>query len=159
MNDRGQAMTAHEPVTLPRDLNQPPKQPEPELRGDSVSADRYTCAHYLQRELRQVWRQVWNIGGVSYQMPDPGDYLTAEIGHESVLLVRQDDGAVRGFLNVCPHRGTRITEAEEGTVERFHCPYHGWQFDRAGTVVAVPDEEDYRDSPCGKARLKEVRCE
>ena len=159
MNDRGQAMTAHEPVTLPRDLNQPPKQPEPELRGDSVTADRYTCAHYLQRELRQVWRQVWNIGGVSYQMPDPGDYLTAEIGHESVLLVRQDDGAVRGFLNVCPHRGTRITEAEEGTVERFHCPYHGWQFDRAGTVVAVPDEEDYRDSPCGKARLKEVRCE
>jgi len=152
-------MTANESVILPQELDRPPKQAEPELRGDSITADRYTSNDYLQRELKQVWRRVWNIGGVSYQMTDPGDYLTTEVGHESVILVRQLDGSAKAFLNVCPHRGTRITDATEGAVERFHCPYHGWQFDWEGTVVAVPDEEDYRESPCGRARLREVLCQ
>jgi hypothetical protein len=81
-------MTGTEPVTLPLELDRPLKQAEPALRGDSITADRYTSNNYLQRELDQVWRRVWNIGGVSYQMTEPGDYLTAEIGHESVILVR-----------------------------------------------------------------------
>lgn len=152
-------MTGTEPVTLPLELDRPLKQAEPALRGDSITADRYTSNNYLERELDQVWRRVWNIGGVSYQMTEPGDYLTAEIGHESVILVRQADGSAKAFLNVCPHRGTRITESAEGAVERFHCPYHGWQFDWEGAVVAVPDEEDYRESPCGRARLREVLCQ
>ena len=75
-------MTGTEPVTLPLELDRPLKQAEPALRGDSITADRYTSNNYLQRELDQVWRRVWNIGGVSYQMTEPGDYLTAEIGHE-----------------------------------------------------------------------------
>jgi phenylpropionate dioxygenase-like ring-hydroxylating dioxygenase large terminal subunit len=114
-------MTGNESVTLPLELDRPLKQAEPALRGDSITADRYTSNNYLQRELDQVWRRVWNIGGVSYQMTEPGDYLTAEIGHESVILVRQADGSAKAFLNVCPHRGTRITESTEGAVERFHC--------------------------------------
>ncbi|MDA9848902.1 aromatic ring-hydroxylating dioxygenase subunit alpha, partial [Luminiphilus sp.] len=93
-------MTANESVILPQELDRPPKQAEPELRGDSITADRYTSNDYLQRELEQVWRRVWNIGGVSYQMTDPGDYLTTEVGHESVILVRQLDGSAKAFLNV-----------------------------------------------------------
>ena len=92
-------------------------------------------------------------------MPDPGDYLTTELGIDSVILVRQDNGSVRAFLNSCPHRGTRITEAEDGHAQAFSCPYHGWKFDLSGVVTSVPDEEDFAESPCGKARLKEVQCE
>ncbi|EED34224.1 rieske (2Fe-2S) domain protein [Luminiphilus syltensis NOR5-1B] len=124
-----------------------------------MSADRYTSADYLAREFKNVWHRVWNIGGVAYQMPEPGDYLTAEIGIDSVIMVRQETGEVRAFFNSCPHRGTRITEALDGHAQRFTCPYHGWEFDRAGVVTAVPDEEDFAESPCGKARLKEMRCE
>jgi phenylpropionate dioxygenase-like ring-hydroxylating dioxygenase large terminal subunit len=74
-------------------------------------------------------------------------------------MVRQEEGNVKAFFNSCPHRGTRITEAEDGHVQAFSCPYHGWQFDRAGVVTSVPDEEDFAESPCGKARLKEMQCE
>ena len=152
-------MTAANPIVLEQHLNRPPKEAEPTLRGDAVGSDRYTCSDYLKREYRQVWHTVWNIGGVAYQMPEPGDYLTAEIGIDSIIMVRQEEGTVKAFFNSCPHRGTRITEAEDGHVQAFSCPYHGWQFDRAGVVTSVPDEEDFAESPCGKARLKEMRCE
>lgn len=151
-------MTSFPTPILDRELNRPSKHPEPELRGDFVSADRYLCGDYLAREFRQVWRRVWNIGGVAYQMPDAGDYLSAEIGVDSVLMVRQDDGRIRAFFNSCPHRGTRITEARDGFTEQFVCPYHGWAFGRDGVVLSVPDEEDFRRNPCAAARLKEVRC-
>lgn len=152
-------MTAASPIVLEQHLNRPPKEPEPTLRGDSVGSDRYTCPDYLKREYRQVWHTVWNIGGVAYQMTEPGDYLTTELGIDSIIMVRQEEGNVKAFFNSCPHRGTRITEAEDGHVQAFSCPYHGWQFDRAGVVTSVPDEEDFAESPCGKARLKEMQCE
>ena len=145
---------------LKADLERPPKLTEPKLRNSPVTADRYISAAYLEKEFDHVWRRVWNVGGVSYQAPDPGDYLMAELGKDSIIMVRQDDGRMRAFYNVCPHRGTRITEASEGHTKRFQCPYHGWQFNTEGVVVAVPDENDFpQGSPCGKARLKEVHCE
>ncbi len=73
-------MTSYSPVVLQQTLNKPPKAQEVALRWDTVSADRYTDADYLRREFQNVWHKVWNIGGVAYQMPEPGDYLTAEIG-------------------------------------------------------------------------------
>ena len=152
-------MTAHNPIILEQSLARPPKAEEPKLRGDDVCADRYISADYLKREFENVWHKVWNIGGVAYQMPEAGDFVTAEIGIDSVIMVRQEDGSVRAFFNSCPHRGTRITEATDGGVDRFTCPYHGWEFNWEGVVTAVPDEEDFSESPCGKARLKEVRCQ
>ncbi|MEM1189427.1 MAG: aromatic ring-hydroxylating dioxygenase subunit alpha [Pseudomonadota bacterium] len=152
-------MTSYEQIVLEQTLSRPPKELEAPLRWDTVSADRYIGADYLKREFRNVWHKVWNIGGVSYQMPEPGDYLTAEIGIDSVLMVRQEDGRVRAFFNTCPHRGTRITEAEEGHAQKFACPYHGWEFNREGVVTYVPDEEDFAETPCGTARLKEMQCE
>jgi phenylpropionate dioxygenase-like ring-hydroxylating dioxygenase large terminal subunit len=147
-------------TALPLNLQRPPKLDEPQLRGDEMTPERYIDAGYLRREWQQVWRRVWNTGGVSYQMPDPGDYLMTELGPESIIMVRQEDGGIRAFHNACPHRGTRITEAPEGHTKKFQCPYHGWEFNTAGLVIAVPAEDDFpQGSPCGTKSLKEVRCE
>ena len=86
-------MNAANPVILERALTRPPKEAEPQLRGDSVGSDRYTCGDYLKREYQNVWHTVWNIGGVAYQMPEPGDYLTTELGIDSIIMVRQEDGS------------------------------------------------------------------
>ncbi|NIN10951.1 MAG: Rieske 2Fe-2S domain-containing protein, partial [Xanthomonadales bacterium] len=79
------------------------------------------------------------------------------IGRESILMVRQSDGSVRAFHNVCPHRGNRLVYADRGSVEHFTCSYHGWQYDRGGSVVQVQDPEDFpQGNPCGKLKLAEI---
>ena len=138
----------------------PEKFPEPTLRGEPITADRYISSEYARREFEKVWLKTWYLGGVAYQAPEPGDWLNCEFGHESVIMVRQSDGTFRAFFNACPHRGARVVDGPEGSATRFVCPYHGWQFDRAGEVVEVPCAEDYpQGNPCGKLRLRELKCQ
>ena len=139
--------------------DRPRKHSEPQLRMAPITAERYTSQDYLRREWRRMWMRTWQIGGLAYQAPEPGDYLVAQLGPESILMVRQDDGGFRAFYNVCPHRGTRLLAGPDGHAQRIVCPYHGWQIDRTGTVVHVPNASDFRQgNPCGKLRMGEVRC-
>jgi phenylpropionate dioxygenase-like ring-hydroxylating dioxygenase large terminal subunit len=144
---------------LANDLDRPVKQPEPALRGDDISADRFISNDYAREEFKKVWMKTWSLAGMGYHVKEPGDFISVDIAHESIICVRGEDGAVRAFYNSCPHRGTRITDAEEGSIAHFSCPYHGWQFDHKGETVFVPNEEDFpQGSPCGKTRLKEIQC-
>jgi phenylpropionate dioxygenase-like ring-hydroxylating dioxygenase large terminal subunit len=96
---------------------------------------------------------------MAYHVREPGECITTNLGRESIICVRGDDNVVRAFYNSCPHRGTRITEEGESWVNNFSCPYHGWEFDRTGATVFVPNEEDYtQGSPCGHTRLKSIQC-
>ena len=138
----------------------PQKFPEPELRGDAITPDRYISSDYAAREFRDVWLKTWHLGGLAYQAPEAGDWLNCEFGADSVILVRQESGAFRAFFNACPHRGSRVVDGPEGHAQRFVCPYHGWQFDRAGKVVEVPCPHDYpQGNPCGALGLTELQCE
>jgi phenylpropionate dioxygenase-like ring-hydroxylating dioxygenase large terminal subunit len=141
-------------------LDRPAKISEPMLRFDSITGERYVSADWAKLEWKRMWMRTWNIGGVAYQAPEPGDYVTTELGSESIIMVRQNDGSFRAFFNACPHRGARIVQGSEGHAESFTCPYHAWEFDRAGIVTSVPGAADYRQGdPCGRLRLTEVRCE
>jgi phenylpropionate dioxygenase-like ring-hydroxylating dioxygenase large terminal subunit len=140
--------------------DRPQKVAEPRLRMDPISGERYTSHDWFRKEWTQMWMRTWNIGGMAYEAPEPGDYLVADLGPESILIVRQDNGRFRAFFNVCPHRGTRILAGPDGHAERFTCPYHGWQFDRAGRVVAVPCADDFRQGdPRKQLHLAEIRCD
>ena len=140
--------------------DRPEKINEPSLRMDAISGERYTSKDWFHREWKQMWMRTWQIGGMSCHAPEPGDYLVADLGPESILIIRQDTGRFRAFFNVCPHRGTRVLAGPDGYTDRITCPYHGWQFDRAGNVVAVPNAGDFKQGdPCTKLHLAEVRCE
>lgn len=137
--------------------DRPQRLQRPELRGDPITATRYTSRDYFAAELDNVWRRTWNIAGVAYQAPEEGDYLVAEVGPESVIVVRRADGSFNGYLNVCPHRGARVAEGPYGFADRFVCPYHGWQFDLDGRVVDLPDPQDFKaGNPCSKLGLEAV---
>ena len=140
--------------------DRPKKIKRPVLRGDPITASRYVCGDFYNRELNNMWRKTWHISGLSYQAPEEGDYLVAEMGPESVIVVRRDDGTFSGYLNVCPHRGARVTEGPDGTAQRFTCPYHGWEFDLGGRVVSVPGALDFKHgNPCSKLGLQPVLVE
>lgn len=140
--------------------DRPQKLTEPQLRMDPITGERYTSRDWFRKEWTQMWMRTWQIGGMSCHAPEPGDYLVADLGPESILIIRQDNGGFRAFFNVCPHRGTRVLAGPDGYADRITCPYHGWQFDRTGKVVAVPAPGDFKQGdPCKKLHLADVRCE
>jgi phenylpropionate dioxygenase-like ring-hydroxylating dioxygenase large terminal subunit len=141
-------------------VDRPLKLQEPALRMDPISGERFTSRDYFRAEWSRMWMRTWHIGGVAYQAPQPGDFLVTDLGPESILILRQEDGRLRAFYNVCPHRGTRLLAGPDGHTASITCPYHGWQFNAAGACIHVPNAADYRQgSPCGKLALNEIQCE
>ena len=130
------------------------------VRGDRISGDRYWSREFMEREWDRMWTRVWHIGARLAEIPEAGDYVVHNFRHESVLLVRQEDGAVKAFYNVCQHRGNRLTWVTEGSVPAFTCAYHGWRYALDGTLVEAQDPENFRGgTPCGKVTLKELPCD
>jgi len=144
-------MTARTPVT---------KLPEPELGQSLIPKDRYLSTDFQAREQDRLWPAVWNLVGPTSDVAEAGDYLVFNLGVESVLVVRGDDGRLRAFHNVCQHRGRRLREAGSGHASSFQCPYHLWTYERDGRLSWVPDADDFpQGDPVGCVGLPEVRCE
>lgn len=96
-------------------------------------------------EMEYIWRGGWLFAGHSCQIPRPGDYFLYDVGEDSVIIVRDDDGQVHALYNVCRHRGSLICEASEGHVKRFICPYHQWTYDRGGRLLLYRGMQDGLD--------------
>ena len=85
-----------------------------------------------------MWPKVWHVACTTDHIANPGDWFEHRLGRYSILLVRGDDGALRGFQNVCRHRGNTICRGSGTGMNELRCPYHRWAWDLAGRL---------RDSP------------
>ncbi|HEX6705927.1 MAG TPA: aromatic ring-hydroxylating dioxygenase subunit alpha [Albitalea sp.] len=103
--------------------------------GHSLEAPFYRDEAVFQADLAHVFGRHWIFVAVEPQLPQPGDFVTVDIGRSSVLLVRDDDGRVRAFHNVCRHRGTRLCAAQQGALGNIVCPYHQWTYDLGGALI------------------------
>lgn len=126
-----------------------------------IPTERYYSPAFRQLELERLWPRVWHVAGRATDLVKPGDYLTYEFGRESVLCVRQDDGGVRAFHNVCIHRGRRLREPGSGNARTFRCGYHHWEYGRDGSLYSVPEENLFPQLTGRRAgcRLEAVACE
>jgi nitrite reductase/ring-hydroxylating ferredoxin subunit len=121
-----------------------------------VPKERYLSREFADLEHERLWARVWQVAGRAEEIPDPGDHLVHDIGDESVVVVRDADGALRAFHNACLHRGTRLADGP-GTFEgSIRCPFHGWCYDYAGRLEVVPDRAEFPGLPDG-LRLAPVR--
>jgi phenylpropionate dioxygenase-like ring-hydroxylating dioxygenase large terminal subunit len=133
---------------------------EMQVRADGfVPKGRYTSREFADLEFERFWPKVWQIAGREEELPEPGSFLEYRIGDDSILVVRDGDGAVRGFHNTCLHRGTRLASSSgtfpDGCIQ---CPYHGWQYALDGRLTRVVDREDFTYLP-EELHLREVRTE
>jgi len=99
-------------------------RPRPTLTG----AD-YTSPAIYDEEREKVWWGDWVCLGRTEELPNPGDYIVRDLTGESVFIVRNEQGELHGFYNVCSHRGTKFLDDEPaaGNVRKaFVCPYHAW---------------------------------
>ena len=105
-----------------------------------IPTDRYTSPEFQVRERDRVWMKVWQIAGRADELPNSGDWKLHAIFDQSFVIVRGQDGRLRGFVNACRHRGNVLCEGasgEKGHAGRFTCPYHLWTFGLDGRLLAV----------------------
>ena len=134
------------------------KEEDPDLGHGLIPAERYTAESFMKLEWERMWSKVWLLGGRSDDIKEPGDYISTEIGKEAVLIVRQADGSVRAFPNVCLHRGNRLRPEGLGNAENFQCMYHHWTYDLGGKICRIPDLDTFPQGAPPGARLPAYPC-
>ena len=120
-----------------------PAWAQPEVAAHVIEGSRYTDPAFAAAEWEGMWAKVWLLMGRELEIPEPGDFQVEDVGRESFIMVRQDDGSVRAFYNVCQHRGSRLLHSPLGSVTDITCPYHGWRYRRDGSLRSVQDPEDF----------------
>ncbi len=107
------------------------------LRHSPINGERYTDPEFMEREWCQIWSKVWLLVARAPDMPNSGDYSVEDIGAESFITMRQNDGRVRVFANQCPHRGGRLILKPEGNINEIVCPHckATWSLDGAPTSM------------------------
>ncbi len=136
------------------------RAPVPDLGTDPIPKERYTSTGFARLEWERMWTRTWQMAGFECDLAEPGDYFSYEIGPESILIVRQPDGSIAAFYNVCSHRGNRLREPGLGRVLSFTCRYHGWRFKLDGTLDEALDAETFpQGCPAEKLAIPRVCCD
>jgi phenylpropionate dioxygenase-like ring-hydroxylating dioxygenase large terminal subunit len=134
--------------------------------GDAPMLPRecYTAEAFFEFERETVFATSWICVGRAEQIAKPGDYLAVEVAGEPLLVVRDQEGAVRVMSAVCQHRGEVLTCGSgntQGHARSFRCPLHFWSYDLSGRLMGAPRMGD-ADTLCRlreTVRLPEVRHE
>jgi choline monooxygenase len=113
------------------------------VEGQLLPPRAYTSAAVFDAELRHIFERSWlHVADVS-ELRRAGDYVTASAGRVPLVIVRGEDGALRGFVNACRHRGATVAEGAGNCGATLRCPYHGWSYDTAGRLRGVPFREEF----------------
>lgn len=109
-----------------------------------IPAAAYYATGYYQQEVEKIFAKAWLLVGVMQELPEPGDYMARDILGVPVI-VWNDQGVYRAYVNVCPHRHAMLVNTNShGSSETLTCPYHGWEFNGKGNVCKIPDAECFK---------------
>jgi Rieske 2Fe-2S family protein len=128
--------------------------------GRTPDGQIYWDPSVLESELDQFFYRNWLCVGRVEDLEETGDFQTRRVGRESVLLVRDGAGKIRGYYNLCRHRGTRVVLEESGKgAKSFICPYHAWSYDLDGRLIGAPHMRGQADFERKDYGLHPVRVE
>ena len=102
-----------------------------------LSWDWHTDPRVLEVEERRLFRPSWQYVGPLECVQRPGDQMVGRLLRVPVVVLRDGDGELRGFLNVCRHRGSVVVTAD-GNAPRLRCPYHAWTYGLDGSLRSAP---------------------
>ena len=148
--DRPQVQTAPEGGDLP-------------FSGDSsasytIPSRYYHDAGVFDLERAAIFHRSWWYAGHVSSLARPGCYLTTRVHDQGVFVVRDRQGQLNGFYNVCQHRGHELV-AGTGCTRLLTCPYHAWAYDLGGRLVSARNTENMRNFRARDFSLKRVRVE
>jgi choline monooxygenase len=106
-------------------------------RAFTPPASWYLSPELLQREHQRVFRRTWQAVGRVDQVPAPGDYFTGCLADDPYVVLRDQEGTLRAFHNVCRHHAAEVCSGE-GRLSELVCPYHGWTYRLDGRLTRAP---------------------
>lgn len=125
------------------------------LGSEPLSVDRYVTREFFEREVTHMWPNVWQFAAREEELPDPGDSVVYENAGRSYLLIRQSDGKVRAFHNVCLHRGMKLRD-QAGHLAEVRCPFHSFTWNLDGSLKRIPCRWDFPHLKKAEMSLPEV---
>ena len=111
--------------------------------GAKTLAQKYfVSSEIFTEEQDKIFSAQWVCVGHQSQIAKPGQYFLAQIAGESLIVVRDQKSEIRGFFNVCRHRGTRLKEDACGHASAIQCPYHAWTYGLDGRLIGAPHMDE-----------------
>ena len=132
----------------------------------TYGTEAFHSAEYLEAEKKLLWPKIWQMVERESDLPNAGDWMTYDVADESVIVLRKDDGTLKAFHNVCPHRGRQLISVPDmipdpvtavkgsqpvhdvrgNNRKNFICGFHGWTFDTDGNNTYILDAQDWHGS-------------
>jgi glycine betaine monooxygenase A len=124
--------------------------------GYALPGPFYLDQEVFDLDVAAVFATHWIFVATEAEVPEPGDFVTVEIGPYSVIIVREDDG-VRALHNVCRHRGARVLLEPRGSVGNLVCGYHQWTYSTDGSLLHAGSQAPDFDPNCFGLKRVNVR--
>ena len=104
----------------------------------------YNHPEMTRLEYERILRPAWQIICHVSSLKKPGDYLTLDLGGvDNVVALRDSQGEIRAFHNVCRHRGARLLDGAGNCPGALTCPYHGWSYRLNGELLAISARDTF----------------
>jgi choline monooxygenase len=122
---------------------------KPLLDAHGLPADCYTSEAFFKREMQTVFASSWFMVGRDDQVPNAGNFITFDQADISLIVLRDQAGQLRAFVNACRHRGARLLDVPNdkscGHARAIVCPYHAWTYALDGSLRGALGMEETRD--------------
>jgi len=128
-----------------RDVVRSYNDQDPLEQASTIPAAWYVDKEIAELERQAVFGRTWQVVARADQLQRPGQFVTAELADEPLVIVRGTDGQLRAFYNVCRHHAAAVVTERQGTASILRCPYHGWSYGLDGALKGTPEF----DGVCG----------
>jgi choline monooxygenase len=125
----------------------------------TIPAAWYTDPRIADLESQKVLSKTWQMVGRVDQVERRGQFVTSSVAGEPIVVVRGNDGILRGFYNVCRHHAAAVVTEPCGQASMLHCPYHGWNYGLDGSLKGMPEFEGVKNFERQNNGLVPVRTE
>lgn len=124
--------------------------------GYCLDAPFYLSDEFYAEDIEAVFASTWIFAATAAEMPEPGDFVTLDIGSYSVIIIRDDDENIRAHHNVCRHRGARLLTEAAGSLGNIVCSYHQWTYSPEGDLMSAGVQAPDFDRSCFSLRSVNV---
>ena len=131
---------------------------ETPVRSHSIDTRCYLDPKFLKIEREQIFHRSWQFLCHEEKLRDPGSYVTLNVEGQPVVAMRNPNGELKAFYNVCKHRGHELIFGE-GQTRKLTCPYHAWTYNLDGVLVVAPRSEHIENFNTGEICLEPVQIE